>query len=429
MTGARLGDAVDRHAADAVHGRRPTASRLNSGDAVKTFVDANIQITPPTATNRVGVTHTFTAHVNVNDGTASASRTRRTARRSASRSTRGPGALHVRRTRAPRRAGPGSCTITLALGDDRRDDRLRAHDPVGRRRLADPAHERHGRQLRPRRGRRGSTRRSRSRPTRRTRSASRTRSWSPCSRTRARAIFVPAAGEHVDVTLTPANGATVVNPTGTCLTAGANTDANGQCSITFIVEHDRQGHRPRHLDAHDRHPADDVHGPDRRSAPEQRRRGQDLRQREDLDRSGRDQRGRPAAHLHGHAPEGSGHGHVRGGRRRARQLHADGLERRRRRSSTPRRAPATTPARTPNANGQCTIMFNSATAGQGHRARDARRCWSGLRRRRTITVATDGTGLNSADAVKTYVDANIQITRRTRPTASARCTRSRRTST
>ena len=46
-------------------------------DAVKTFVDANIQITPPNATNRVGQPHTFTAHVNVNDGTA-ASRTRPT---------------------------------------------------------------------------------------------------------------------------------------------------------------------------------------------------------------------------------------------------------------------------------------------------------------------------------------------------------------
>src|SRR4051794_5466643 len=31
-------------------------------------VDANIQITPPSATNRVGQPHTFTAHVNINDG-------------------------------------------------------------------------------------------------------------------------------------------------------------------------------------------------------------------------------------------------------------------------------------------------------------------------------------------------------------------------
>jgi hypothetical protein len=40
----------------------------NSGDAVKTFVDANIQLTPPTATNMIGTNHVMTCHVNVNDG-------------------------------------------------------------------------------------------------------------------------------------------------------------------------------------------------------------------------------------------------------------------------------------------------------------------------------------------------------------------------
>src|SRR5262249_3932163 len=47
--------------------------------------------------------------------------------------------------------------------------------------------------------------------------------------------FGPAAGEHVDVTLTPANGATLPNlPTGSCTNAGANTNASGQCTITFV---------------------------------------------------------------------------------------------------------------------------------------------------------------------------------------------------
>ena len=45
--------------------------------------------------------------------------------------------------------------------------------------------------------------------------------------------FVPAAGEHVTVTLTDTNGAVHTTPTGTCTQAGANTDANGQCTITF----------------------------------------------------------------------------------------------------------------------------------------------------------------------------------------------------
>src|SRR6185436_14820355 len=35
----------------------------DSADAVKTWVDANIQISPLTATNPVTATHTFTAHV------------------------------------------------------------------------------------------------------------------------------------------------------------------------------------------------------------------------------------------------------------------------------------------------------------------------------------------------------------------------------
>src|SRR3954454_12471964 len=40
----------------------------NSGDAVKTWVDANIQLTPATATNPVGTNHTLHCHINVNDG-------------------------------------------------------------------------------------------------------------------------------------------------------------------------------------------------------------------------------------------------------------------------------------------------------------------------------------------------------------------------
>src|SRR5262249_36051008 len=40
----------------------------NSGPAVKTFVDANIQINPQNATNQVGSNHVLTVHVNVNAG-------------------------------------------------------------------------------------------------------------------------------------------------------------------------------------------------------------------------------------------------------------------------------------------------------------------------------------------------------------------------
>lgn len=46
---------------------------------------------------------------------------------------------------------------------------------------------------------------------------------------------VPAAGEHVDVTLTPENGAVVQldAAASTCDNAGANTDANGKCTMVF----------------------------------------------------------------------------------------------------------------------------------------------------------------------------------------------------
>ena len=40
----------------------------NSADAVKTFVDANIQIAPLTDNNPVSTNHTLTGHVNVNAG-------------------------------------------------------------------------------------------------------------------------------------------------------------------------------------------------------------------------------------------------------------------------------------------------------------------------------------------------------------------------
>jgi uncharacterized repeat protein (TIGR01451 family) len=47
----------------------------------------------------------------------------------------------------------------------------------------------------------------------------------------ANGTFVPAAGEHVDVALTDANGANHTAPAGTCTSAGANTNASGQCTI------------------------------------------------------------------------------------------------------------------------------------------------------------------------------------------------------
>src|SRR5439155_1344843 len=44
--------------------------------------------------------------------------------------------------------------------------------------------------------------------------------------------FVKAKDEHVDVTLTDDHGAAHTVPTGSCTTAGPNTDVLGQCTIT-----------------------------------------------------------------------------------------------------------------------------------------------------------------------------------------------------
>ena len=79
-----------------------------------------------------------------------------------------------------------------------------------------------------------------------------------------------------------------------------------------------------------------------------------------------------------------------------------------------------------NAAGQCTITFTSTTAGKvtGHASSTL-----SVGRLGPFTVADGRRRPNSGDAVKTFVDANIQITPRRRRTGSARRTSSPRTST
>src|SRR5439155_10916737 len=61
-----------------------------------------------------------------------------------------------------------------------------------------------------------------------------------------------------------------------------------------------------------------------------------------------------------------------------------------------------------NANGQCAVTFTSATAGTvtGHASSTVTLGNPST----TFTVETDGIGGNSGNAVKTFVDANIEIT-------------------
>jgi hypothetical protein len=69
----------------------------NSGDAVKTFVNANINITPATATNPVGTNHVLTITVNAINGTIDAGPHTATASK-----VSGPGSF----------VGPNTCTYT-----------------------------------------------------------------------------------------------------------------------------------------------------------------------------------------------------------------------------------------------------------------------------------------------------------------------------
>ena len=75
--------------------------------------------------------------------------------------------------------------------------------------------------------------------------------------------------------------------------------------------------------------------------------------------------------------------------------------------------------------GQCTIDLHLDDGGQGDRRMRRRRCRSAARR--AFTVQTDGQAPNSGDAVKTFVDANIQITPNGDEPGRSRRTRSRRT--
>ena len=103
---------------------------------------------------------------------------------------------------------------------------------------------------------------------------------------------LPAAGEHVDVTLTDSERRGChTAPTGTLHGRGREHGRERSVHDHVHLEHDRQGDRARVLDAVGGR-LGGVHGADRRPGAELGRRGEDVREREDLDRSGRDERGR-----------------------------------------------------------------------------------------------------------------------------------------
>ena len=122
----------------------------NSGPAVKTFVDANIQITPPPATNPVGANHTLTAHVNVNLGDGAGFVNAPAGTQISFATASGPGSIAG--SPCSTVGATGSCTVDAQLRGRGHHDRERidhAHDGDDPSVIADADDERHRRQLRP----------------------------------------------------------------------------------------------------------------------------------------------------------------------------------------------------------------------------------------------------------------------------------------
>ena len=224
----------------------------NSADAVKTYVDANIQITPPTATNRVGTNHVFTAHVNVNNGTGGFQNAPDGTQISFTIDS-GPGTLTTANP-CTTTGGTGSCTITLTSSVTGVTT-VSAHTTVS---VGGVSLTRHTNGT-------GAN----SNPAvktwvnaRITIAPNATNAVGDAAHLHGHAAkdtgtgaFVPAVGEHVNFTLTNSIGAGFVldAATSTCDNAGANTNAAGQCIIVFTSPTRRQGHGARVVHAGDRH--------------------------------------------------------------------------------------------------------------------------------------------------------------------------------
>src|SRR6266511_557317 len=205
----------------------------NSGDAVKTFVDANIQISP-NGVNRVGDSHTFTAHVNVNAGLGAGFVAAPDGTQISFTINSGPGAF-TSANPCTTAGGTGSCTITLSSSTTGVTT-VSASTSV---------------QV-------GGVSLTRSTNGVGANSGPAAKTWVNAKISIAPnatnevgqphiftvtlqkdvgdgAGFVAFAGAHVDYTLTDTNGANSVldAAASTCDDAGANTDAAGQCTIVF----------------------------------------------------------------------------------------------------------------------------------------------------------------------------------------------------
>ena len=237
-TGATL---VSATAAIPVNGQtitRTTGTAANttaggSGNASKTWVDANIEITPASATNPLGTNHVLTITVNAIGGTLDAGQHTATAS-----IVSGPGSFVGSPTCTyTGGSATASCQVTITSATAGTTVVSATSDiPVNgqtiTRTTGTAANTAAG----------GSDNASKSWASAKIVIASSATNevghphtfTVTLSKDSGTGSFVPAEGEHVSVTLTDSSGASHSAETGSCTNAGPNTDANGQCTITFV---------------------------------------------------------------------------------------------------------------------------------------------------------------------------------------------------
>jgi len=201
----------------------------NSGDAVKTFVDANIQLSPATDTDAVNDVHTLTGHVNVNPGSGQVNAPAGTQINLAI--TSGPGALSA--ASCLTLGGTGSCEVTLTSATTGTTV-ISANTTVA---VGGVSLTRSTNGVSPNSG---------------TAQKSWVDAWiaiapddtDPVNDTHTFTVtvkkdpgtgtFVPANGEHVSFSVVDAGGASfALLPATTCGVPGPDTDAAGQCLIVI----------------------------------------------------------------------------------------------------------------------------------------------------------------------------------------------------
>ena len=204
----------------------------NSANAVKTFVDAYITISPPEAVNPVNTTHTYTAHVFINDGSGAAY-------------TDAPDGTvvsfafvggHVGSFSAGNQCtisnGAGTCTVDTSSADPG-DDTMQASSTLA---VGGVSLTRTTGQVAPGHANGGNAAKNwvgakiAIEPDA-TNEIGASHTFTVTVSKDTGGGFQPAVGEHVDFSLTDSNGASHSAPTGTC--AAADTNAAGECTITF----------------------------------------------------------------------------------------------------------------------------------------------------------------------------------------------------